>query len=223
MRRAPALAFALAAALAAALGSGCAYAEARARDASQILRLQGGVALGFGVDTRLGGLLDLGFGAGYHWDGALLYGAPYAGKSLTIVAPGFCRRALGPTTVWSHTCPSALPPLLADEKIELADYTHLGSRLHEFDIEAAALAGVLHVRIGFSPGEFLDFLLGIATVDLAGDDGGQKPPPYKPPGAEPPRPAPAPAPAPAPPPRRPPSREPPPGEIVEPRAPPRGR
>jgi hypothetical protein len=174
------LALSLSLALPLALASGCGYAQARARDFSQILRVEAGVAFAFDVDTRLGGLLDFGLGGGYSWDVGLLYGEPYAGKQLRVVAPGVCRRALGPTRIWSHTCPSVLPPLTANETYELPDYTHLGTRLHEFDIEVEVSAIFVHVRFGLSPGELADALLGIFTIDIAGDDRGQKPPPYVP-------------------------------------------
>ncbi|MCZ6691091.1 MAG: hypothetical protein O7H41_15995, partial [Planctomycetota bacterium] len=44
------------------------------------------------------------------------------------------------------------------------------SRLHAFDIEAHLVIGFVGVRAGFSPGEFVDFLLGWFGVDIAGDD-----------------------------------------------------
>ncbi len=52
--------------------------------------------------------------------------------------------------------------------------------IHAFDVEVAVYAIVPYVRVGFSPGEFLDFLLGWFGADIAGDD----PPP--PTGAPPP-------------------------------------
>ena len=44
------------------------------------------------------------------------------------------------------------------------------SRLHLFDIEAGVFVGIIGARAGFSPGEFVDFLLGWVGVDIAGDD-----------------------------------------------------
>jgi hypothetical protein len=44
------------------------------------------------------------------------------------------------------------------------------AHLHAFDIEASAYAGFVFARVGFSPGEFLDFLLGWFGLDIAGDD-----------------------------------------------------
>ena len=45
-----------------------------------------------------------------------------------------------------------------------------GSALHAFDVEAHAFALVVGVRVGFSPGEFVDFVLGWFGLDIAGDD-----------------------------------------------------
>ena len=44
------------------------------------------------------------------------------------------------------------------------------ARLHAFDIEVGATVLIIGARAGFSPGEFLDFLLGWFGVDIAGDD-----------------------------------------------------
>jgi hypothetical protein len=43
------------------------------------------------------------------------------------------------------------------------------ARIHAFDIEAEA-ALLLYVDVGWSPGEFLDFLLGFFLIDIAKDD-----------------------------------------------------
>ncbi|MCZ6691323.1 MAG: hypothetical protein O7H41_17180 [Planctomycetota bacterium] len=44
------------------------------------------------------------------------------------------------------------------------------AHIHAFDIEASVYAGMVYARAGFSPGEFVDFLLGWFGVDIAGDD-----------------------------------------------------
>ena len=44
------------------------------------------------------------------------------------------------------------------------------ARVHAFDVEASVYAGIVYARAGFSPGEFVDFLLGWFGVDIAGDD-----------------------------------------------------
>jgi hypothetical protein len=47
--------------------------------------------------------------------------------------------------------------------------TNRYARIHAFDIEAQ-VAIVAYVDVGWSPGEFLDFLLGFLTIDIAKDD-----------------------------------------------------
>ena len=54
-------------------------------------------------------------------------------------------------------------------------WSHAG--LHALDIEAHVFAGLVGVRVGFSPGEFLDFLLGWFGADIATDDRAWAPPP----------------------------------------------
>ena len=54
------------------------------------------------------------------------------------------------------------------------------ARIHSFDIEASFMALFIGARVGFSPGEFLDFLLGWVGIDIAEDDVGlesDEPPP----------------------------------------------
>ncbi len=43
------------------------------------------------------------------------------------------------------------------------------ARVHAFDIEAE-VGLLIYLDVGYSPGEFLDFFLGIVTIDIAGDD-----------------------------------------------------
>ena len=50
------------------------------------------------------------------------------------------------------------------------------ARVHAFDVEVSAYALLIGVKVGFSPGEFVDFLLGWFGLDIAGDDRAWKPP-----------------------------------------------
>lgn len=64
------------------------------------------------------------------------------------------------------------------------------ARIHAFDIEVRAYAAFVYTKVGFSPGEFVDFLLGWFGADIAGDDRPLKTPEEAgeewPPGDEPP-------------------------------------
>lgn len=63
----------------------------------------------------------------------------------------------------AHTCFILLPPILGLE----GPHSYW---LHDADVEVGG-GFVLCFTLGFSPGEFLDFLLGWFGIDLAGDDG----------------------------------------------------
>ncbi|MCI0343109.1 MAG: tetratricopeptide repeat protein [Planctomycetales bacterium] len=61
-----------------------------------------------------------------------------------------------------------------DSSDEVLQRERRWARVHAFDMEASAYAGVVGLRAGFSPGEFLDFLLGWFGLDIAGDDGDRR-------------------------------------------------
>ena len=44
------------------------------------------------------------------------------------------------------------------------------AQIHAFDIEVE-VGLLVYLDVGFSPGELLDFVLGLLTIDIAGDDG----------------------------------------------------
>lgn len=47
---------------------------------------------------------------------------------------------------------------------------HRYEQIHVFDIGGEIALGI-YIDVGYSPGELLDFLLGLFTLDIAGDDG----------------------------------------------------
>ncbi len=65
-----------------------------------------------------------------------------------------------------HRCFVLLPPLLSMEGIHRYP-------LHSFDVEVG-VGMIFGGTVGFSPGQFLDFLLGWFGIDIAGDDDPQK-------------------------------------------------
>jgi|GEM_PF-2029595 len=56
-------------------------------------------------------------------------------------------------------------------------YYYPNEDLAVFDVEVAVTAGFFSLRVGFSLGQFVDFLLGWFGVDIGGDDRGYKAPP----------------------------------------------
>ncbi len=182
-----------------ALSAGCQttvgnYFGNRARDFGECFAAQVGLGVGLGVDIRAVGILHASVGGGFYFDGATLgwaYGAP-----LPSALRGLSRHAIlrftgfplswFPLREWfslipthtsrlgpneEHYCYFLLPVITdaflhSDDEISPATW----ARIHAFDIEVGAFAIVLGARVGFSPGEFLDFLLGWVGIDIAGDD-----------------------------------------------------
>jgi len=201
-----------------AASGGCAYARARASDASQIFRVDVGAGFGICADVRLLGLLDFGTGmplflvvpmpgASFTWNAALLYGDPWVGIEEEFMFPGWCRRDYSPVRSanpfvtlsrehWSHACHSIVPAFLNWNEPKTPEIARLDRGIHRFDLEAGATAVMVRLRLGFSPGELLDFLLGWFGLDFAEDDGPAPPPPPSPkpsrPQPEPPKPEPPP-------------------------------
>ena len=66
-----------------------------------------------------------------------------------------------------HGCWSLMPGLLS---LEGWDPFNRRAQIHAFDIEASVYAGIVYAKAGFSPGEFVAFLLGWFGADIAADD-----------------------------------------------------
>lgn len=81
---------------------------------------------------------------------------------------------------WGDGTPDGFDWLVPEEGEDVEDRYWLWSsegfeanrwaQIHAFDIEVGAAIG-LWADLGYSPGEFADFLLGILTIDIARDDG----------------------------------------------------
>lgn len=73
-----------------------------------------------------------------------------------------------------HSCFGLLPCCFNGPMLKRAPFhrANLGPKgqIHNWDVEVSAYAGVVGVRVGVSPGEILDFLLGWFGIDIAGDD-----------------------------------------------------
>ena len=54
-------------------------------------------------------------------------------------------------------------------------YRRQRKAIDSFDLEVEATCVVLGARVGFSPGQFLDFLLGWTALDIGGDDAPDEP------------------------------------------------
>lgn len=184
----------LAAALVVPLLAGCAYGEARGRDFAEIWKAEGDFGYGLKGIVRMGDVLHLGVGGSWGWRGGLDYGKSTLGtfeeyafpvgsvleamekdSSLPLLPPFWFIHdsryiADGPnwqTPQCSANCYGFLPILAPHHANRTA--------LHAFDVEAALFAIFVGADAGVSPGELVDFLAGVFTLDLD-----PKPPPVPP-------------------------------------------
>lgn len=168
---------------------GCTYFSNRAADFGDMWRMnfETGV-LGLEADVKLGELAHIGVGvkgfsrygttylmeqeskdwAEVHLPVSLFYAFGKEPFALHYVY------ALGDTRtpwVWwwnpyvsaQDRCFLLLPPLTERQSSRR-------TLLHAFDVEVSAFVLIFGVEFGFSFGEFVDFLLGLFTIDIAGDD-----------------------------------------------------
>lgn len=162
--------------LLAAPSAGCSYLEQRGQDTLDMFRLQGSVGFGAHAYANPGELAHLGAGA----VAGAKFGTDYArmqasddGAEYSLV-PGaadfhslrFCEEH----HKQGHRCKILLPAVTSEG--------YAKKPLHWFDLEAGAHVLVLGVHVGFSLGEFVDWLLGWfkfsdewSWLDLGGDDG----------------------------------------------------
>lgn len=169
--------------------SGCGYINARTADFADIWRanVETG-ALGLEADVKLGELAHAGAGVKGFTRHGTTYMIEQESKDWAEIHLPFSLihlfgrepfalhyvYALGdtrsPFVGWWNPYQSAedrcfllLPPLTERQSSRR-------TLLHAFDIEASAFVLVVGFEFGFSIGEFLDFLLGLFTLDIAGDD-----------------------------------------------------
>ena len=170
------------------------YFGNRGRDLGECFRVQTGLGLGLGAGVLAGGLVNTGLcigqtsgETGMGW----VYGEGYAfGRGASNGSAGnetefyyilyhsfskgessFRRKGLDSRF---HECYLPLPGLftrIGDKWIWANEGPRIRrARIHAFDFEASVYAGIVYAKAGFSPGEFVDFLLGWFGVDIAGDD-----------------------------------------------------
>lgn len=184
MRRLPSSA----AVVACALVCGCSYVKNRTNDLLDPFHLDVGYSPGLYVDARATDFAAIGLGArGGHMVG--VHGR-FAVSYTTVNV------ALGPVMLGDVIRPEAsallggesaydrnhdiLPgqmffiPLLGSE--HAPDWSLERRGVHVADFGANVAVGIVGAGIGFSPGEFVDLLLGFVGIDIAGDDVSGRPP-----------------------------------------------
>ncbi len=161
--------------------TGCGYLRDRGRDFADIWRIEASVGVGLHVHVTATELAHAGVGSSRRYVGGWQYGEGSGERRVeddfplsyvwTLVDPEreslhSMRRGSDDAVPSQHRCYWAIPGEL-NRNIEEREV------LHYFDIEAHIFVGIAGVEIGFSLGELFDFLLGLVTVDIAGDDGNE--------------------------------------------------
>jgi hypothetical protein len=150
--------------------TGCQYMANRASDFGDCFRAEGVVGLTGGVWTHAGPLLHGGLGMGdfpfnksFGWRYNYTPDESHGHDSYPNEVYGLWYHETTPAYQGpNHRCYVLLPPLLSVGGPPV-------NWLHAFDIDIGA-SFLVGVNVGFSPGEFLDFLLGWFGIDIAGDD-----------------------------------------------------
>lgn len=169
--------------LALALGS-CSWVSARGHDFADLWRLEGQVGYGLQAHAAAGELAHVGAGSSRHWSAGLVYGRAGT-QSVTehhfpvSVVASFVdpdRQYVHGINLEDdengglHRCYMIFPGALNPGTVRKDTVRYL-------DLEAGFLAGVVGIEAGFSPGELLDFVLGLfrwtddwTVLDPAVDD-----------------------------------------------------
>ncbi|MBI4243574.1 MAG: hypothetical protein HY606_05750 [Planctomycetes bacterium] len=150
------------------------YGADRVNDLFDIFRLEGKAGYGVSFGAKAGEIIHLGAGSNLSSAFGWGYGEVYAIENREthyIPVSPFIYTNSGPYlhkdiadgySEATHKCACLLPFTTTNKARP--------SLLHSFDIEAEIFAGILGIRAGFSLGEFTDFILGLFTIDIAGDD-----------------------------------------------------
>jgi hypothetical protein len=162
-----------------ALGSGCAstggYFADRGRDAADVLTVAGG--LGAGVKARVG---PFALGLVYHREAiGLRGGALYNNLSFDDNIGDVHLAVLGHETFSPYRYPKNIweqrkkryytPYLILPMPIACPSSQKIETLAYLTQIEAVIGLGP-SIRLGFNPGELLDFILGWSTIDIFNDD-----------------------------------------------------
>lgn len=173
------------AALAALPVAACGYLKDRTNDLLDPFRVDVGIEFGLYADARATDFAAVGLGAkgtsagnmvGLHGRHAVRYGTAAVALGPWIVGDRIDVEPaplLGGASTWDRTydiVPGQMVvlPQLGGEHAPDWSLERRGWRVA--DVGANATVGLLGIGIGFSPGEFVDLLLGLVGIDPAGDD-----------------------------------------------------
>lgn len=164
----------------------CSYLKNRANDALDVFTFDGSLGPGLYAELRATDFAAVGLGY-HHVEFAGMHGR-FTGSGNTEGA------ALGPVILGACNYDHEFSPVLSETTSEFDDYLEppsvqflvgpaMGIKcdsrgdysvprrgLHVADVGATATLGFVGFHVGFSPGELLDLVLGLASIDLRGDD-----------------------------------------------------
>lgn len=177
---------------AAGLGS-CTYLAGRTRDLRDVVTLDFGVGFGLGIDGQLTDACHTGLGGGQYYVWQLghpsLKGSDSALAGLQSNFAWLAHRSNGPLMapdhqgwLWNAALWSAwfaVPPhgydARGDASVLPLSQCAEAPWWNAADVDVGLQLLPVSLRVGFRPGELLDFLLGWFGYDLLGDDGGPPP------------------------------------------------
>ncbi|HKS17291.1 MAG TPA: hypothetical protein VJU16_08260 [Planctomycetota bacterium] len=156
---------------------GCAYLESRARDVGDIVRLEASIGTGLQAHVNAGEVLHLGLGSSRRWTAGWAYGITTTERRVEDHLPlSYFASLSDPETVslhklrigddvqnLLHRCDVVAP-------VSFASGTMRKPAMQFWNLEVGVMAVVVGVEAGVNPAELVDFLLGIVTLDIAGDD-----------------------------------------------------
>ena len=163
--------------LAVPLMSGCAWLGARGRDAGDIVRVEGSFGVGLQANVNVGELAHLGLGSSRRRTAGWAYGFATSERRVedhlplsfvhSLIEPG--AEALHSLELGEkdnpqkHRCAAVAPCTIEEGSITKPP-------LQFWNLEVGVMALFLGAEVGVNPAEFVDFLLGIFGLDIAGDD-----------------------------------------------------
>jgi hypothetical protein len=160
------------------LPAGCSYGQARIRDFGDLFRLEANAGLGLQVHANAGELVHAGVGSSTHGSFGFEYGGWISRWQEEHHFPlSYVFTLIDPDDAALHSLEFDTPGVLSRHRCYMLLPVGMTSGdlrkkpVHLFDLEVGALAIVVGVEVGFSIGEFFDFLLGFFTLDIADDDG----------------------------------------------------
>ncbi len=168
---------AIAAITLASLLSGCAYLGSRARDLGDIVRLEGSIGVGLQANVNAGELAHLGIGSSRRSSAGWAYGMTTSERRVEDHFPlSYVESLVHPQAVAlhgltmgegsdavTHRCPVLASGALSSGSVRKPD-------MQFWSLEIGVMIVAVGAEIGFNPAELVDFILGVFTIDVAGDD-----------------------------------------------------